>query len=82
MCDNMKKIMILPICLGILLLGVVIAPSAFAADGCGEGTVLVDGVCQLAPKESNDGCGAGTVMVNGVCPVSYTHLTLPTSDLV
>ena len=67
MCDKMEKIMILPICLGILLLGVVIAPSAFAADGCGEGTVLVDGVCQLAPKESNDGCGAGTVMVNGVC---------------
>ena len=22
-------------------------PSVFAADGCGEGTVLVDGVCQL-----------------------------------
>ena len=59
--------MILPICLGIMLLGVIIAPTAFAADGCGQGTVLVDGVCQLAPKESNDGCGAGTVMVNGVC---------------
>ena len=63
----MKKLMILPICLGIILLGVMIAPNAFAADGCGQGTVLVDGVCQLAPKESNDGCGAGTVMVNGVC---------------
>ena len=63
----MEKIMILPVCLGIMLLGVVIAPSVFAADGCGQGTVLVDGVCQLAPKESNDGCGAGTVMVNGVC---------------
>ena len=63
----MEKIMILPICLGIMLLGVIIAPTAFAADGCGQGTVLVDGVCQLAPKESNDGCGAGTVMVNGVC---------------
>ena len=59
--------MILPICLGIILLGVMIAPNAFAADGCGQGTVLVDGVCQLAPQESNDGCGAGTVMVNGVC---------------
>ena len=64
--------MILPICLGIILLGVMIAPKfcAFAADGklpCGQGTVLVDGVCQLAPQESNDGCGAGTVMVNGVC---------------
>ena len=59
--------MILPVCLGIILLGIVIAPSVFAADGCGAGTVLVDGVCQLAPQESNDGCGAGTVMVNGVC---------------
>ena len=59
--------MILPVCLGIILLGIVIAPSVFAADGCGAGTVLVDGVCQLAPQESNAGCGAGTVMVNGVC---------------
>jgi hypothetical protein len=55
------------VCLGILLLGIVITPSVFAGDGCGTGTVLVDGVCQLAPQESNDGCGAGTVMVNGVC---------------
>ena len=59
--------MISPVCLGILLLGIVITPSVFAGDGCGTGTVLVDGVCQLAPVESNDGCGAGTVMVNGVC---------------
>ena len=59
--------MIAPICLGILLLGIVITPSVFAGDGCGTGTVLVDGVCQLAPQESSDGCGAGTVMVNGVC---------------
>ena len=59
--------MILPICLGILLLGIMITPSVFAGDGCGTGTVLVDGVCQLAPVESNDGCGAGTKMVNGVC---------------
>jgi len=59
--------MILHVCLGILLLGIVITPSVFAGDGCGTGTVLVDGVCQLAPQESNDGCGAGTVMVNGVC---------------
>ena len=59
--------MILPACLGILLLGIVITPSVFAGDGCGTGTVLVDGVCQLAPQESNDGCGQGTVMVNGVC---------------
>ena len=59
--------MIIPVCLGILLIGIVITPGVFAADGCGEGTVLVDGVCQLAPQESSDGCGEGTVMVNGVC---------------
>jgi len=64
---SMQKIMILHVCLGILLLGIVITPSVFAGDGCGTGTVLVDGVCQLAPQESNDGCGAGTKMVNGVC---------------
>jgi len=58
--------MILPVCLGILLVGIVMLPSVFAAGGCGEGTVLVDGVCQLAPVESS-GCGQGTVMVNGVC---------------
>jgi len=63
----MHKIMIFPVCLGILLLGIMITPSVFAGDGCGTGTVLVDEVCQLAPQESNDGCGAGTVMVNGVC---------------
>ena len=59
--------MIFPVCLGILLLGIVMIPGVIAADGCGEGTILVDGVCQLAPQESNDGCGQGTVMVNGVC---------------
>ena len=63
----MHKTMIAPVCLGILLLGIVITPSVFAGDGCGTGTVLVDGVCQLAPIESSEGCGAGTVMVNGVC---------------
>ena len=62
----MQKTMILPACLGILLVGIVMLPSVFAAGGCGEGTVLVDGVCQLAPVESS-GCGEGTVMVNGVC---------------
>jgi len=62
----MHKIMISPVCLGILLLGIVITPSVFAGDGCGTGTVLVDGVCQLAPVESS-GCGAGTVMIDGVC---------------
>ena len=67
MCDEMEKIMILPVCLGIILLGIVIAPNVFAADGCGQGTVLVDGVCQLAPQESNDGCGAGTVLQGDTC---------------
>ena len=51
--------MILPICLGIMLLGVMITPIEFAADRCGKGPVLVDGVCQLAPKESDDGSGPG-----------------------
>ena len=59
--------MILPACLGILLVGIVMIPGVFAADGCGTGTVLVDGVCQLAPQESNDGCGQGTELVNGMC---------------
>ena len=63
----MEKIMILPVCLGIILLGIVIAPNVFAADGCGQGTVLVDGVCQLATQESNDGCGAGTVLQGDTC---------------
>ena len=63
----MQKTMILPVCLGILLLGIVITPSVLAGDGCGTGTVLVDGVCQLAPQESNDGCGEGTTLQNGVC---------------
>ena len=65
----MHKTMILPICLGILLVGIVMVPGVFAAGGCGEGTVLVDGVCQLAPVESS-GCGEGTVLVNGVCQLS------------
>ena len=50
-------------------------PSVFAADGCGEGTVLVDGVCQLAPEESNDGCGEGTVLVDGVCQLDESSGT-------
>ena len=61
--------MILPICLGILLVGIVMVPGVFAAGGCGEGTVLVDGVCPLAPVESSGG-GEGTVLVNGVCQLS------------
>ena len=72
---RMHKIMIFSVCLGILLLGIVITPSVFAGDGCGTGTVLVDGVCQLAPQESNDGCGAGTVMVNGVCQLDKSSGT-------
>ena len=44
----MQKIMILPACLGILLVGIVMIPGVFAAGGCGEGTVLVNGVCQLS----------------------------------
>ena len=71
----MEKITILPVCLGILLVGIVMTPGVFAADGCGEGTVLVDGVCQLAPQESSDGCGEGTVMVNGVCQLTETSGT-------
>ena len=73
---SMQKIMILPACLGILLVGIVMIPGVFAQeDGCGTGTVLVDGVCQLAPQESNDGCGAGTVMVNGVCQLDKSSGT-------
>ena len=64
--------MILPACLGILLVGIVMVPSVFAAGGCGQGTVLVNGVCQLAPQESNDGCGQGTELVNGVCQLAKT----------
>ena len=70
----MKKIMILPACLGILLVGIVMIPGVFAGDGCGTGTVLVDGVCQLAPVESS-GCGAGTVMVDGVCQLDKSSGT-------
>jgi len=70
----MHKIMILPVCLGILLVGIVMIPGVFAGDGCGTGTVLVDGVCQLAPVESS-GCGAGTVMVNGVCQLDKSSGT-------
>ena len=66
--------MISPVCLGILLLGIVITPSVFAGDGCGTGTVLVDGVCQLAPVDSSDGCGQGTVMVNGVCQLDKSSV--------
>ena len=72
---SMQKIMILPACLGILLVGIVMIPGVFAGDGCGTGTVLVDGVCQLAPVDSSDGCGQGTVMVNGVCQLDKSSGT-------
>ena len=42
--------MILPVCLGILLVGIVMIPNTFAGDGCGPGTVLIDGVCELDEK--------------------------------
>jgi len=72
---SMQKTMIFLICLGVLLVGIVTIPSVFAADGCGPGTVLVDGVCELAPEESGDGCGPGTVMVNGACQLAETSGT-------
>ena len=50
-------------------------PGVFAADGCGEGTVLVDGVCELAPEESNDGCGEGTVLIDGACQLDESSGT-------
>ena len=43
---NIQNVMILPVCLGIFLFGVVMVPVVFA-DGCGPGTVWVDGVCEL-----------------------------------
>ena len=71
----MQKIMISPICLGIFLVGIVMLPTVFAGDGCGPGTVLVDGVCELAPVEPGEGCGPGTVMVNGVCELAESSGT-------
>jgi len=70
----MRKIFF-PTFLGIFLLGIVITPAVFAGDGCGEGTVLVDGVCELAPVESSEGCGEGTVLVDGVCQLDKSSGT-------
>ena len=68
---SMQKIMSLPICLGIFLAGIVMIPVAFA--GCGPGTVLVDGVCELAPTpESSTACGPGTTLVDEVCELDET----------
>jgi len=73
---NIQKVMILPVCLGILLVGIVMIPNTFAGDGCGPGTVLIDGVCELAPiQESSTGCGEGTVLVNGVCQLDKSSGT-------
>jgi len=77
----MRKIFF-PIFLGVFLLGIVITPAVFAGDGCGEGTVLVDGVCELAPVESSEGCGEGTVMVNGVCELAKTSGTSTSIELL
>jgi len=41
-----------------------------ASGGCGEGTILVNGVCQLAPTQASGGCGEGTVLVDGVCQLA------------
>ena len=73
--------MILPACLGILLVGIVMIPGVFGAGGCGEGTVLVDGVCQLAPVESS-GCGEGTVLVNGVCQLDDDYEYRTSGEIV
>jgi len=52
--------------------------------GCGSGTVLVDGVCELAPtQQSSQGCGPGTVLVDGKCELVQeselkgTSVTMP-----
>ena len=71
----MQKIMLLPICLGIFLVGIIMIPGVFAGDGCGPGTILVDGICELVPEESGEGCGQGTVMINGVCELVETSGT-------
>jgi len=76
----MQKTMILPVCLGILLLGIVITPSVFAAGetaagGCGEGTVLEGNACVLAPQESSGGCGEGTVLKGNECVLAESSGT-------
>jgi hypothetical protein len=51
--------------------------AAQASGGCGQGTVLVDGVCQLAPKEYNDGCGEGTVLKGNTCVLDKSGTSIP-----
>ena len=77
---SMQKIMIPLVCLGILLLGIVITPSVFAAGetaagGCGEGTVLEGNACVLAPQESSGGCGEGTVLKGNECVLAESSGT-------
>jgi hypothetical protein len=76
----MQKTMIAPVCLGILLLGIVITPSVFAggetaSGGCGEGTVLEGNTCVLAPQESSGGCGEGTVLKGNECVLAESSGT-------
>ena len=61
------------------MVGIVMIPIAFA--GCGPGTVLVDGVCELAPaQEPSTGCGSGTIMnADGVCVLDQTAKSTSTS---
>ena len=77
---SMQKTMIPLVCLGILLLGIVITPSVFAAGetaagGCGEGTVLEGNACVLAPQESSGGCGEGTVLKGNECVLAESSGT-------
>ena len=72
--------MILPACLGILLVGIVMIPGVFAvgetaAGGCGEGTVLEGNTCVLAPQESSGGCGEGTVLKGNECVLAESSGT-------
>ena len=72
--------MILPVCLGILLVGIVMIPGVFAAGetaagGCGEGTVLEGNTCVLAPQESSGGCGEGTVLKGNECVLAESSGT-------
>ena len=73
----MQKIMLLPICLGIFLVGIIMIPGVFAGDGCGPGTVLEGNTCVLAPQESNDGCGEGTVLKGNTCVLDKSGTSIP-----
>ena len=57
------------------LVGVLVIPNAYSG-GCGPGTVLIDGVCELAPTpETSGGCGPGTMMVDGVCELDEENVS-------